>query len=49
MRVAHAKFGEGTVLSTQIEFDDEEVTIVFDDGETKHLVASLANLEILVE
>lgn len=49
MRVVHPKFGEGTVLSTQIEFGDEEVTIVFDDGETKHLVASLANLEILAE
>jgi len=49
MRVAHPQFGEGTVLSTQIEFGDEEVTIVFDDGETKHLVVSLANLEILTE
>lgn len=49
MRVAHPKFGEGTVLSTQIEFGDEEVTIAFDDGETKHLVASLANLEILTK
>ncbi len=49
MRVAHPQFGEGTVLSTQVEFGDEEVTIIFDDGETKHLVASLANLEILTE
>ncbi len=49
MRVTHPQFGEGTVLSTQIEFGDEEVTIIFDDGETKHLVASLANLEILTE
>jgi DNA helicase-2/ATP-dependent DNA helicase PcrA len=49
MRVAHPKFGEGTVLSTQLEFGDEEVTIVFDDGETKHLVASMANLDILAE
>ena len=49
MRVAHPKFGEGTVLSTQIDYDDEEVTIAFDGGETKHLVASLANLEILAD
>ena len=49
MRVTHPKFGEGTVLSTQIDFDDEEVTIVFNGGETKHLVASMANLEILEE
>ena len=49
MRVAHPRFGEGTVQSTQIEFGDEEVTIIFDDGETKHLVASMANLEILAE
>ena len=49
MRVAHPQFGEGTVLSTQVDFGDEEVTIIFDDGETKHLVASLANLEILME
>jgi DNA helicase-2/ATP-dependent DNA helicase PcrA len=47
MRVRHPKFGEGTVRSTQIEFGDEEVTIEFDDGETKHLVASMANLKIL--
>jgi DNA helicase-2/ATP-dependent DNA helicase PcrA len=49
MRVVHPQFGEGTIISTQVDFGDEEVTVIFDDGETKHLVASLANLEILAE
>jgi DNA helicase-2/ATP-dependent DNA helicase PcrA len=47
MRVRHPAFGEGVVISTQIDFDDEEVTIEFEDGGVKHLVASMANLEIM--
>jgi len=46
MRVTHPQFGEGIVLETQIEFDDEEVTVNFEGAGIKHLVASMANLEI---
>ena len=46
MRVTHPQFGEGIVLETQVEFDDEEVTVNFEDAGVKHLVASMANLEI---
>jgi DNA helicase-2/ATP-dependent DNA helicase PcrA len=47
MRVHHGTFGEGIVIGTKLDRDDEEVTISFESGETKHLVASLAMLEIL--
>jgi hypothetical protein len=47
MQVRHPKFGEGVVLETLIERGDEEVTVEFADGETKHLVASMARLEII--
>lgn len=47
MRVRHKSFGEGIVIESKIDFDDEEVTVAFESGETRHLVASLANLEIL--
>jgi DNA helicase-2/ATP-dependent DNA helicase PcrA len=46
MRVTHPQFGEGIVLETQMEFDDEEVTVNFEGAGIKHLVASMANLEI---
>jgi len=49
MRVRHPAFGEGVVIGTQIDFDDEEVTIEFEGGDLKHLVASMANLEIVGE
>lgn len=47
MRVRHGKFGEGIVLRTEISFDDEEITVEFEDHGVKHLVASLAQLEVL--
>jgi DNA helicase-2/ATP-dependent DNA helicase PcrA len=47
MRVQHDTFGEGIIINTKLDRDDEEVTISFENGETKHLVASLAGLEIL--
>ena len=47
MRVRHIAFGEGIVMDTKLDGNDEEVTISFEDGEIKHLVASLAGLEIL--
>ncbi len=47
MRVRHPSFGEGVVIHTQIDFDDEELSIEFEAAGLKHLVASMANLEIL--
>lgn len=49
MRVRHARFGEGIVLQSEVRQGDEEVTITFEDGSTKHLLASLAKLTILGE
>jgi DNA helicase-2/ATP-dependent DNA helicase PcrA len=47
MRVRHDAFGDGIVLGAEINFDDEEVTVEFEEHGVKHLVASLANLEVL--
>ena len=46
-RIRHAQFGEGIVLSSKLEDDDETVTIVFESVGIKRLAASLAKLEIL--
>ena len=47
MRVLHKVFGEGIVMSTRIDHDDEEVSVEFEEIGTKHLDASMAQLEIL--
>ena len=47
MRVRHPSFGEGVVLSTKVDFDDEEISIEFEEAVLKHLVASMAKLEII--
>jgi DNA helicase-2/ATP-dependent DNA helicase PcrA len=47
MRVHHPSFGEGIVMATQTDLDDEEVTVEFEGGEIRHLIASLAGLTIL--
>jgi DNA helicase-2/ATP-dependent DNA helicase PcrA len=47
MQVRHPRFGEGVVLETLMDRGDEEVTVEFTDGETKHLLASMARLEII--
>jgi DNA helicase-2/ATP-dependent DNA helicase PcrA len=47
MQVRHPRFGEGVVLETMIDRGDEEVTVEFADGEIKHLLASMARLEII--
>ncbi len=47
MRVAHPSFGEGIVLESRLDGGDEEVTVSFERAGEKHLVASLAGLEIL--
>jgi DNA helicase-2/ATP-dependent DNA helicase PcrA len=49
MRVVHPRFGEGIVMESKIDRDDEEVVVAFESGEVKHLVASLANLETLAD
>ncbi|TFH37573.1 MAG: hypothetical protein E4G99_02325 [Anaerolineales bacterium] len=47
MRVRHPAFGDGVIMGTQIDFDDEEIAIEFEENGLKHLVASVANLEVL--
>ena len=49
MRVRHPTFGEGIITATEIDLDDEVVTVAFEGGETRHLAASLAGLTILDE
>jgi DNA helicase-2/ATP-dependent DNA helicase PcrA len=44
-RVRHRSFGEGTVVTSKLTRDDEEVTVAFPDRGIKVLMASLANLE----
>ena len=46
-RVRHPAFGEGTVVSSKLTRDDEEVTVAFPERGVKKLLASLANLELL--
>jgi DNA helicase-2/ATP-dependent DNA helicase PcrA len=45
--VRHPAFGEGTVVTSKLTRDDEEVTVAFPDRGVKKLLASLANLEII--
>jgi DNA helicase-2/ATP-dependent DNA helicase PcrA len=49
MRVIHPTFGEGIVMESKIDRDDEEVVVAFETGDVKHLLASLANLETASE
>ncbi len=46
-RVRHERFGLGTVVTSRLTRDDEEVTVAFPDQGVKRLLASLANLELL--
>jgi DNA helicase-2/ATP-dependent DNA helicase PcrA len=46
-RVRHERFGEGTVVTSKLTRDDEEVTVAFPDQGIKRLLASLANLELV--
>jgi DNA helicase-2/ATP-dependent DNA helicase PcrA len=46
-RVRHAAFGEGTVVTSRLTRDDEEVTVAFPGAGIKKLLASFANLELL--
>jgi DNA helicase-2/ATP-dependent DNA helicase PcrA len=46
-RVSHRAFGEGTVVSSRLTGDDEEVTVAFPERGVKKLLASLAGLEVV--
>lgn len=46
-RVLHPKFGQGTVIESRLSGGDEEVSVAFDRGGVKRLMASFANLEVL--
>lgn len=47
MKVAHTAWGEGMILNSKIEDDEEIVDIFFEDIGLKRVVASLAKLEII--
>ncbi len=46
-RVRHATFGQGTVVTSRLTRDDEEVTVAFPERGVKKLMASFANLELI--
>jgi len=46
-RVKHGKFGEGVVIESKPDGNDEEVTIAFAKSGVKRVLASFANLEKL--
>jgi len=46
-RVQHATFGEGLVIESRADGDDEMVTVVFEEVGLKRLMAGLAHLERL--
>ena len=43
-RVLHPHFGEGIVVESRLSGSDEEVSVVFNGGDIRRLMASLANL-----
>jgi len=47
MKVSHTAWGEGMILNSKIEDDEEIVDIFFEDIGLKRVIASLAKLEIL--
>ena len=48
-RVAHKAFGEGIVLASRLQGNDEIVTVNFEEGGEKRLMASFAPMEVLEE
>ena len=44
-RVYHQKFGEGIVIRSVRQRDDEEVEVSFDDGKTRRLSATISGLK----
>jgi DNA helicase-2/ATP-dependent DNA helicase PcrA len=49
MRVVHVSFGEGIVMESKVDQDDEEVVVVFPESGIKRLLASLADLQVVSE
>ncbi len=47
MRVRHARWGEGTVVSVEEAGGDQILMVAFDGGTTKPLLASMAPLEVV--
>ncbi|MBI5296171.1 MAG: UvrD-helicase domain-containing protein [Chloroflexi bacterium] len=47
MRIKHPLWGEGIILNSRIQDDDEIMDVVFESVGIKRLAASLANLKIL--
>jgi DNA helicase-2/ATP-dependent DNA helicase PcrA len=47
MRVQHPSFGDGIVMESHLDREDETVTIAFSGAGVKRLSASLARLEVL--
>jgi DNA helicase-2/ATP-dependent DNA helicase PcrA len=47
MRVMHPSWGEGMVLDSRLQDDDETVDVVFESVGIKRLAASLAKLSVL--
>jgi DNA helicase-2/ATP-dependent DNA helicase PcrA len=47
MRVLHPSWGEGMVLDSRLQDNDETVDVVFESVGIKRLAASLANLSVL--
>ncbi|MBN1812263.1 MAG: UvrD-helicase domain-containing protein [Anaerolineae bacterium] len=46
-RVRHADFGDGLVIESRADLDDEMITVAFEEVGLKRLMAGLANLERL--
>ena len=46
MRVEHSTWGEGIVLNSRLQDNDEVVDVFFEQVGLKRVVASLARLEI---
>ncbi len=46
MHVRHPTFGDGVVMDSRVDRDDEEVIVAFAESGIKHLLASLAPLEV---
>ncbi|MBN1887071.1 MAG: UvrD-helicase domain-containing protein, partial [Thermoflexales bacterium] len=46
-RVRHAKFGEGTIVGSKVQGNDEEVTVAFKAAGIKRLLVSFAKLEVV--
>ncbi len=46
-KVRHAQFGEGIVVSSKVQGDDEEVTVAFVGQGIKRLLAGFARLELV--